>query len=128
MFTIRVARPTDNLPAVLKFYRDGLGLELLSSFENHNSFDGVILGGKGSPYHFEFTHQRGHTIGRAPTKDHLVVFYIPDEKLWQKAIARMREHDYEPVPSYNPWWDDGGKTFEDPDGYRVVLFNRAWDK
>jgi hypothetical protein len=27
MFKFRVARPTDNLPEIVRFYRDGLGLE-----------------------------------------------------------------------------------------------------
>lgn len=128
MVTLRVARPTDNLTALVTFYRDGLGLKVLSSFENHNGFDGIILGSKDSPYHFEFTHHRGRKIGKAPSKDSLLVFYIPDQKAWNEAISRMRKHGYEPVPSYNPWWDDGGRTFEDADGYRVVLYNRSWDK
>jgi catechol 2,3-dioxygenase-like lactoylglutathione lyase family enzyme len=128
MFTLRVARPTDNLPEVIKFYRDGLGLDVLSSFSGPNDFDGVILGRKGSPYHLEFTRKRAHKAGKAPGQDNLLVFYIPDEAEWRSAIDRMRTHGYEPVKSYNPWWDDGGKTFEDADGYRVVLHNKAWDK
>jgi catechol 2,3-dioxygenase-like lactoylglutathione lyase family enzyme len=128
MFALRVARPTDNLPEVIKFYRDGLGLEVLSSFAGHNDFDGVILGWKGSPYHLEFTRKRGHKAGKAPSQDNLLVFYIPDEGQWSSAIDRMRKHGYEPVKSYNPWWDDGGRTFEDADGYRIVLHNKRWDK
>ena len=128
MFTLRLARPTDSLPELLRFYRDGLGLEELSSFADHNGFDGIILGGKGSPYHIEFTHQHGHKVGKAPSKDHLLVFYIPDTEVWNRAISRMQNYGYAPVKSYNPWWDDGGKTFEDPDGYRVVLFNAKWEK
>jgi len=31
-----------------------------------------------------------------------------------------------PVPSFNPYWDVRGKTFEDPDGYRIVIENAAW--
>ena len=133
MHTLRVARPTDNLPEVVKFYRDGLGLEELSSF-SHNSvpgsrgFDGVILGRKGFPYHLEFTHKHGHEAGKAPTQDNLLVFYIPDKSEWENAVERMRKHGYEPVKSFNPWWDDGGKTCEDIDGYRVVLFNKAWNR
>lgn len=124
MFTFRVARPTDNLPEVLKFYRDGFGLEVLSSF-NHKGFEGVILGfgHKSSPYHLEFTHQPSHKVGKAPTQDNLLVFYIPDVAEWTSAVERMQKHGYKPVKSYNPWWDDGGKTFEDVDGYRVVLHN-----
>lgn len=129
MFTLRVARPTDNLPEVIHFYRDGLGLEVLSSFSGHNNgFDGATLGSKGSPYHLEFTHQQGHQAGKAPSQDNLLVFYIPDAAEWKNAIARMRNHGYERVKSYNPWWDDGGQTFEDIDGYRVVLYNKGWNK
>jgi hypothetical protein len=128
MFTLRVARPTDNLPEVVKFYQDGLGLEVLSSFSGHNDFEGAILGGRGSPYHLEFTHKRGHEVGKAPSEDNLLVFYIPDAAEWKNAVERMQKHGYEPVKSFNPWWDDGGKTFEDIDGYRVVLYNEKWDK
>ena len=128
MITLRVARPTDNLPEVVRFYRDGLGLEALSSFENHKGFDGVMLGRKGTPYHLEFTHHRGHKVGKAPTQDNLLVFYLPDEAEWKRAVERMQRHGYEPVKSYNPWWDEGGKTFEDVDSYRIVLYNGNWDK
>ncbi len=31
------------------------------------------------------------------------------------------------VKSFNPYWDNSGKTFEDPEGYRVVLQNKTWD-
>ena len=31
-----------------------------------------------------------------------------------------------PVEAFNPYWDRLGKTFEDPDGYRIVLQNAAW--
>ena len=128
-FTLRVARPTDNLPEVVKFYRDGLGLEVLSSFNGDgNGFEGVILGHKRSPYHLEFTHQSGHKVGKAPTQDNLLVFYIPDRAEWTRAVERMQKNGYKPVKSYNPWWDDSGKTFEDIDGYRVVLFNTSWDR
>ena len=75
---LRVARPTDDLAAVVKFYRDGLGLEVLYEFD-HNGFDGVMLGSKGAVHHLEFTRKAGHKAGRAPTEDNLLVFYLPDE-------------------------------------------------
>jgi catechol 2,3-dioxygenase-like lactoylglutathione lyase family enzyme len=124
----RVARPTDDLDAVLRFYRDGIGLEVIASFENHVGFDGVMLGLPGAGYHLEFTHHRGQLVGRAPTRDNLLVFYIPDLAAWQAAVERMRSHGYLPVPSYNPYWDERGATFEDPDGYRVVFQNAAWGR
>lgn len=123
---LRVARPTDNIKALLPFYRDGLGLHVIGEFEDHEGFDGLMLGVPQGPYHFEFTHHRGHRAGRAPTQDNLVVFYIPDHAAWQAAVERMRQAGFEAVPSRNPCWDREGLTFEDPDGYRVVLQQGAW--
>jgi catechol 2,3-dioxygenase-like lactoylglutathione lyase family enzyme len=127
LFKLRVARPTDNLPEIVRFYRDGIGLDVLTSFENHEGFDGVMLGREGLPYHLEFTHHHDHQVGRAPTQDNLLVFYIPEKEEWIRAVECMRQHGYEPVKSYNPYWDKDGKTFEDVDGYRVVLQNSTWD-
>jgi catechol 2,3-dioxygenase-like lactoylglutathione lyase family enzyme len=124
--TLRVARPTDRLDQVVHFYTEGLGLQILYRFENHEGFDGVMVGIPGDAYHFEFTHQQGHTVGRAPSQDHLTVFYLPNQLEWQEAVARMKTAGYAPVKSYNPYWDNQGITFEDPDGYRVVLQNTRW--
>jgi catechol 2,3-dioxygenase-like lactoylglutathione lyase family enzyme len=119
--TMRVARPTDDIDALLPFYRDGLGLQVLGAFQDHQGFDGVMLGHPGLPYHFEFTHRRGYRVGRAPNREHLVVFYLHEPSAWEVAVARMRSAGFEPVTSYNPYWDLSGKTFQDPDGYRVAL-------
>lgn len=123
---LRVARATDNLEALLRFYRDGLGMTELYRFDDHDGFDGLMLGCPGSPYHLEFTRARGHPAGRAPNRDSLLVFYLPDRAAWNKAVERMRAAGFDPVPSFNPYWDRDGRTFEDPDGYRVVLQNAAW--
>jgi catechol 2,3-dioxygenase-like lactoylglutathione lyase family enzyme len=122
---IRIARPTDDINALLPFYRDGLGFEILGSFADHAGFDGVMLGHPSAGYHLEFTKHRGHEVGRAPTQDHLLIFYLPDESAHTEAVQRMERAGFAPVQSYNPYWDRVGKTFEDPDGYRVVLANMA---
>jgi len=123
---LRVARPTDQLAAVVKFYREGLGFEVLYEFQDHDGFDGVMLGHKGAGYHLEFTRKRGHDAGKVPSQDNLLVFYIPDRTEWEKAAQRLEQVGYPPVPSFNPYWDIQGKTFEDPDGYRIVLQNATW--
>ena len=71
---LRVARPTDNLTEVVQFYQDGLGFEVLYEFTDHDGFDGVMLGHQGAAYHLEFTHKRGHIVGRAPSEDNLLGF------------------------------------------------------
>ena len=124
---LRVARPTDDLAALLPFYRDGLGLEVLYQFTDHDGFDGIMLGHAGAPYHFEFTTAHGHTAGRAPTPHNLLIFYLPDQKDWQAALDRMAAAGYSAVPAFNPYWDRLGRTFEDPDGYRVVIQHAAWE-
>jgi catechol 2,3-dioxygenase-like lactoylglutathione lyase family enzyme len=123
---LRVARPSDDLDALLPFYEKGLGLTVLFRFGDHEGFDGVMLGAPNAPYHFEFTRAHGHRAGRAPTQDNLIVFYLPDRAAWEAAITRMRAAGFAPVTSFNPYWDRDGATFEDPDGYRVVLQNAAW--
>jgi len=57
---IRIARPTNNIEAVVRFYRDELRLDVFGNYD-HKGFDGVMLGRMGD---FEFTRQRGHTVGR----------------------------------------------------------------
>lgn len=124
--TLRVARATNHLDQVVRFYVAGVGLTRLGSFEDHDGFDGVMLGVADAPYHLEFTRKRHHVAGRAPGDDSLLVFYLPDRREWQEAVNRMIAAGYQPVPSFNPYWDRDGRTFEDPDGYRVVFQNAAW--
>jgi catechol 2,3-dioxygenase-like lactoylglutathione lyase family enzyme len=125
---LRVARPTDQMDELIRFYRDGLGMSILGQFQDYEGFDGVMLGFAGGAYHLEFVKKAGHPAGRAPDQDHLLVFYLPDPEEWQCAIERMAQAGYAGVASFNPYWDRHGKTFEDPDGYRVVLQNAAWQK
>ena len=95
---LRVARPTDNLRQVADMYREGLGFEVLGTFEDHDGFDGVILGAPGAEYHLEFTHHGGRTVGKAPTEDHLLVFYLPDSQEWSNACDRMLRAGFRQVP------------------------------
>ena len=123
---LRIARPTDNLERIVDMYVGGLGFERLGGFEGHSGFDGAMIGHAGSGYHLEFTHQRGHQVGRAPTQDHLLVFYLEDRNDWESQCGAMEAAGFERVKSYNPYWEQSGATFEDVDGYRVVLQNTKW--
>ena len=122
---LRVARPTNALDAVERFYCAGLGFIRLGGFENHDGFDGVMLGHPDWPYHLEFTREHGVVAPAAPGKEHLLVFYFPEHADYSRAVARMLGAGYPPVAAHNPYWDRQGTTFEDPDLYRVVLQGTA---
>jgi catechol 2,3-dioxygenase-like lactoylglutathione lyase family enzyme len=123
---LRIARLSADLATVVRFYRDGLGFEVLYEFRDHDGFDAVMLGHRGAAYHLAFVHKVRHKGGRAPTDDNLLVFYLPDADEWKRAVARLEELGHQSVKAFNPYWDVKGKTFEDPDGYRVVLQHASW--
>jgi catechol 2,3-dioxygenase-like lactoylglutathione lyase family enzyme len=125
---LRVARPTNDIARAAGFYINGLGFEVLAQFVDHDGFDGIVLGHPEYPWHIELTHQRGVTVPCAPTKEHLLVIYLPIHSEWKSAIEKLHASGAEPVPAENPYWDQRGLTFEDPDGYRVVLQNAAWTR
>lgn len=124
--TLRVTRPTDNLNKITQMYIEGLGFNLLGCFENHNGFDGSIIGHENHGYHLEFTHHKDALVGKAPTQDNLLVFYFSEPEVWETCCSQMLKSGFTLVASYNEYWDVLGKTFEDLDGYRVVLQNKEW--
>lgn len=126
VWVMRVARPTDRLLDISEMYAAGLGFTILEQFVDHHGFDGVILGHADHPYHLEFTAQRGHRVGDAPNQESLLVFYVPNTREWEERCARMAPAGFREVASHNPYWDVAGRTFEDLDGYRVVLQNAVW--
>ncbi|RKT84044.1 VOC family protein [Saccharopolyspora antimicrobica] len=119
---VRVARPTDRLAEVEQFYAEVIGLPVIGRFENHAGYDGVMLGLPGTGHHLEFT---SHTDGSpcpAPTAENLLVLYFHGDARMYDVVERLAEAGHEPVPAENPYWAGvGALTFEDPDGWRVVL-------
>jgi len=123
---LRIARPVSDLERTRDMYCQGLGLCVVGRFEDHDGFDGVMLGVPGAGYHFEFTRSRTHPVKPAPTVEDLAVFYIPEEAEWEAACASMLAAGFERVTALNPYWEAAGRTYEDPDGYRIVLQRAAW--
>jgi YycE-like N-terminal domain/YycE-like C-terminal domain len=123
---MRVARPTDRLEEVCKMYVEGLGLTLLAKFEDHDGFDGAILGFPESDYHIEFTSAHHQLAGGAPSSEHLIVFYLENAADWERRCASMLKAGFVEVKSANPYWTIHGRTFADVDDYRVVLCNSTW--
>jgi catechol 2,3-dioxygenase-like lactoylglutathione lyase family enzyme len=117
---VRFARPTDRLDDVLRFYEEGIGLRRIDSFEGHAGYSGVMLGLPGEEVHLELTTHADGSPGPAPTRDNLLVLYLRDRAAISAAEERMRALGHDPVEPENPYWRDD-LTFEDPDGWRVVL-------
>lgn len=119
---VRIARPTDRLEEVVRFYRDGLGLPELFRFSGHAGYDGVMLGLPGKAYHLEFTQHADGSPCPAPTRDNLLVFYLPDAGAVATTAESLSKMGYPRVTAENPYWEDNQAiTIEDPDGWRIVL-------
>jgi catechol 2,3-dioxygenase-like lactoylglutathione lyase family enzyme len=118
---VRIARPTDKLEELVAFYRDGLGLEEIGRFAGHAGYDGVMLGLPDKSYHLEFTRHAHGSPGAAPSRDHLLVLYVPDDDERARLVARLDARGAPRVEPENPYWRDKSVTFEDPDGWRVVI-------
>jgi GNAT superfamily N-acetyltransferase len=114
---LRVARHTERLDQVVAFYRDGIGLTEIGGFRGHDGYDGVFLAVPDTGAHLEFTAGGGHGAPAAHPES-LLVLYLGDDHAVQSVAARL---GVDPIAPANPYWAEHGVTFEDPDGFRVVL-------
>jgi catechol 2,3-dioxygenase-like lactoylglutathione lyase family enzyme len=121
---VRVARHTERLEEVLSFYRDGIGLPEVGGFHGHDGYDGVFLAIPGSEAHLEITSGGSHGAPR-PHPETLLVLYLGDHETVRTVAARL---DADPIAPANPYWAEHGLTFEDPDGFRVVLVPESWER
>lgn len=122
----RIARPTNQLDKITRFYSNVLGLEIIGQFKGHDGFDGVMIGLPGKTYHLEFTQHISHTLLPEPTEENLLVFYFDSPEEYTNANERMQNHGYYPVQPANPYWLNKSETYEDPDKWRIVLFNGVY--
>ena len=123
---VRVARPTDKLREIEHFYCEGVGLQKLGSFENHDGYNGLLIGLPGAGYHLEFTQHATGSPCPAPTRDNLLVLYIPSIAHIDLIVNRLEQMGYPEVAPDNPYWKGkGAVTVEDPDGWRLVLMPTA---
>lgn len=122
---VRVARPTDRLDALERFYHQIVGLPKIAAWRHgadgdHHGYDGLVLGMPDGRYHLEFTHHVDGSPCPAPSRDNLLVFYLAPDDV-EVMATRMRAFGIPEAEPDNPWWAAGGHTYEDPDGWRVVF-------
>jgi catechol 2,3-dioxygenase-like lactoylglutathione lyase family enzyme len=119
---LRVARHTERLDDVVRFYRDGIGLPEIGGFHDHEGYEGVFLELPGTGAHLELTAGGGQEAP-SPHAESLLVLYLGDDEAVQEVVSRLR---VDPIPPANPYWEEHGLTVEDPDGFRVVLVPERW--
>lgn len=123
----RIARPVSDLERSRRMYCDGLEWALLGRFEDHDGFDGVMVGPPGAAFHLEFTYCRTHPVAPSPTPEDLLVVYVPVPGEWRARCTALLAAGFGEVEAFNPYWRRAGRTFADRDGYRLVVSHQAWN-
>ena len=85
---LRVARHTERLDELVRFYRDGLGLREVGGFHEHDGYDGVFLEVPSTGAHLELT-AGGEHGAPAPHPESLLVFYLGDEETVRAVSSRL---------------------------------------
>jgi catechol 2,3-dioxygenase-like lactoylglutathione lyase family enzyme len=120
---LRIARHAERLDELVGFYHDGIGLAEVGVFRDHAGYDGVFLSLPGTEAHLEFT-AGGHPAAPTPHPESLLVLYLGDSETVASVVAPL---GVDPVQPANPYWAEHGLSFEDPDGFRVVLVPERWE-
>lgn len=85
---LRIASPSNMLIKIIEMYKKGFGIIELSSFNNHNRFDLVIIGQPKFPYHLEFTTSPNEIFENNSNKDNLLVLYINNKFDGKDNVAK----------------------------------------
>ena len=117
---LRVARHTNDLKKVENFYVNILGFERLGGFQNHNNYNGVFIGKPDSDWHFEFTQSKTEADHKFDDDD-IIVLYPDTIRKYNKLLESLLENDIKEITAINPYWNENGQMFLDPDGYRIVI-------
>ena len=116
----RIARHTKDLNRMIDFYGRILGLKVLGEFKDYQNYNGVFLGIPGENWHLEFTVSED-SPAHCPDDDDLLVFYAGSLDEFNKIKERFIVNKVRPVKPKNRYWKKNGITFEDPDGFRIVI-------
>nr|WP_294938862.1 VOC family protein [uncultured Flavobacterium sp.] len=119
---LRVARHTDDLEKIKAFYVGILGFEVLGSFENHASYDGIFIGKPGSDWHLEFT-KSGKKANHFSDEDDILVLYPETISEYNQLITNLLHNNISTITPNNPYWNVNGKMILDPDGFRIIISN-----
>ena len=71
-------------------------------------------------WHFEFTQsdvKANHTFD----DDDIIVLYPDTIKKYNNLLDNILAHNISIITAINPYWNENGKMFLDPDGYRIII-------
>lgn len=117
---LRIARHTDQLEEVVRFYRDRVGLPEIGRFNDHDGYDGVFLEVPGTGAHLELTTGGGQQAP-SPHPESLLVLYLDTQAEIDAITRRIAQA---PVLPANPYWQRNALAYADPDGFQVLLVLR----
>lgn len=118
---LRIARPSRDLVAAERFWVDGVGLHVLCRVTDGHRL--LMVGWPSGTWHLELVEDSD--VEPCPTEEDLLVLYL-GQPVAAELLARLRSSGGRQVTSRNPYWDEWGVTFQDPDGYRLVLSHGNW--
>lgn len=95
-------------------------MEVLGQFEDHNGYDGIFLGYTETDWHLEFT-SNDSKPQHSTDDDDLLVLYPKTLSEYMDILQRIEGAGVPSKKANNPYWNDNGVMFEDPDGFGVVI-------
>ena len=117
---VRFARHVKSLEPLMHFYCVLLGLKVNSEFKNHNGYSGVILGCDQCNWEIEFT-ESSDSPKHLADEDDLIILKYEDKVQFDLVLEKLRKEKYLEFAPKNPFWEENGKLFRDPEGYGVVI-------
>jgi catechol 2,3-dioxygenase-like lactoylglutathione lyase family enzyme len=122
---MRVARPTKDIERAVNFWTRVVGFEILSSFEDHDGYDGVIFGYPNAQWELEVTRQSSGQPRPTPTDEDIIVLYVNHDSA-DTIVERLQCSGHPSVEHSNPYWQAmGASVHVDPDGYRFIVYRTA---
>jgi catechol 2,3-dioxygenase-like lactoylglutathione lyase family enzyme len=118
--TFRFARHTNNLEKIVTFYVNILGFERLGGFQDHNNYDGAFIGKADLDWHFEFT-ESNDKANHHFDEDDAIVLYPSTILEYNIMLDSVSKNNITIITAKNPYWNENGKMFLDPDGFRIVI-------
>lgn len=123
----RYARHTEHIDKLKEFYTKILQLEIIEYFENHEGYDGIILGKKQAEWRLEFTSSEDVPL-HSFDEDDALVFFPTTVSAYNGIMKNIQDNHLTIYQAKNPYWNSNGIVIQDPDGCYVVISAQKFNK